>query len=177
MYAITQCPNCGGDLAFELNMGGKYVCTECGKIWTYKVDVVQNTIDWREWKMFELDEQWQEEWRKKYKERQEGFITYEPDELPNMVRFLDEVWACGQRYPEVSFAKLSRIAKRFYKLGLETQRNDVWHDSNKEQPDFRSNRLVIAYAKDSVEVEPFVEVNPDRIWAYLDEILPKEDKK
>ena len=36
-----------------------------------------------------------------------------------------ELIACQVRYPEVSFAKMSRIAKRFYDLGRRVERNQV----------------------------------------------------
>lgn len=45
------------------------------------------------------------------RERSEPLIK-QPEDL------VSEIEAASKRYPEVSFAKLSRIAKRFYELGL-----------------------------------------------------------
>ena len=49
----------------------------------------------------------------------EGRRLEREDELADLA---SEIEAASKRYPEVSFAKLSRIAKRFYELGKEGQR-------------------------------------------------------
>ena len=45
--------------------------------------------------------------------------------IPEPTEFEKEIEATNERFPEVSFAKLSRIAKRFYDLGKEEALKDL----------------------------------------------------
>ena len=49
--------------------------------------------------------------------------------------------------------------------------DEVWHDSNVEQPD--GKRVVVVYNGLFGGVAKFVKVNPDHRWAYIDEIMGK----
>ena len=52
--------------------------------------------------------------------------------------------------------------------GLSPQ--SVWHDSNKEQPQLGSD-IVILQGKSGAVMNNTISVNPDRIWAYINDLL------
>ena len=62
-----------------------------------------------------------------------------------------------------------------FKDGANWQRNRVWHDSDKEQPE--DNRTVVVWnpaIKDGEILTFCVEVFEHRLWAYIEDILPAE---
>ena len=53
----------------------------------------------------------------------EWMASREEQEQPE-VDLVKEIGAAHARFPEVSFAKLTRIAKRFYELGLNARKDE-----------------------------------------------------
>ena len=51
----------------------------------------------------------------------------------------------------------------------------IWHDSNKEQPEFGAT-VVIWNGSDGEIATSIVSVNSDRIWAYIDDLLDKKEE-
>ena len=48
--------------------------------------------------------------------------------------------------------------------------HSVWHDSNKEQPQLGSD-IVVLQGKNGVVMNNTISVDPDRIWAYINDLL------
>ena len=51
---IRKCPKCNGSLGFDLKFG-RYVCKECGAIWSYTFNLEDSTMVWREWEVVNLE--------------------------------------------------------------------------------------------------------------------------
>ena len=54
---IEQCPNCGGELKFNLKMR-LYDCQRCGAIWSYKLNMEEGTMEWYEHFVADKPEGW-----------------------------------------------------------------------------------------------------------------------
>ena len=101
------------------------------------------------------------------------FIESLPDE--SECDDLDEAAKCySKSYYEATHRDASYLDDAF-KAGAEWQRNSVWHDSDKEQPE--GNRTVVVWnpaIKDGEILTFCVEVFEHRLWAYIEDILPTE---
>ena len=66
--APVSCPACNGELSFDRSVN-KFRCVGCGKLYTVEFPSGDfRNVVLREWKEMELpSEEWQAEWRKKYK--------------------------------------------------------------------------------------------------------------
>ena len=51
-----------------------------------------------------------------------------------------------------------------------------WHDSDKEQPDGHKRVVIIDAITYNGEVGVFSEVYPNHLWAYLSDLLPREEE-
>ena len=88
-----------------------------------------------------------------------------------------ELWQTGySRYRKMSINVMDGSdVEEAFEEGATWQRNSVWHDSDKEQPE--GNRTVVVWnpaIKDGEILTFCVEVFEHRLWAYIEDILPTE---
>lgn len=77
----------------------------------------------------------------------------------------------GHEYSMVTYSEFLGIVTEVWER-LQEEPVSVWNDSNKEQPNFASTVAIWnPKYKNGEIVSRCTEVYPDRIWAYIDELL------
>lgn len=95
------------------------------------------------------------------------------EKLKDIRKLADAMYYAAQ-YLTTDASRLHKAMDEYHKFIIHEWReepvSEVWHDSNKEQPEYGSDVVVLQGYEGDV-LHRVVKVNPDRIWAYTNDLL------